>query len=468
METHLAPEIANFWWRLLAVVLLLVANGLFVAIEFALVGSRRGRFESLAQAGARGAKLALRVMAEPDRVLAAAQLGITMASLALGWIGEPFVSEVLRWPLGLIPANDWFEPGYISHTVSMVIAFAIITSAHIVLGEQAPKIFSIGQAERTIIFLAPFILLFDRLLRPFISILDRATSATLRLVGAKPVASQHRAILSIDELKRIVSDSQEDGLLEPSEEVMLRNVFEFADREVSEAMVPRLNVVGVEMGATVADFLAIYAQSPHSRYPVYEGALDRIQGFVGIKDILTLVASQGQSALQLDITPLLRLPLVVPEFKHIGDLFEEMQEQGVSLTVVVDEYGGTAGIVTLHGLLEKIVGRLRDENGGDDPAVNQVDEQTAVVDGELTIDEVNNELELDLPKKDAYETLAGLILFQLERLPKPGEQLDLDGTRLTVTEMTGSKIEKVEVKRLTVADGEVESPIKDESVDPAA
>ncbi len=441
-------SISNALWRLLGVVLLLVANGLFVAIEFAVVSARRSRIDELVEDDAAGARLAQRVLQDPDRVLAAAQLGITMASLALGWVGEPFIADLLEPPLRLFPLGAWIDPSIVSHTVSAFIAFTLITSLHIVLGEQAPKIFAIGHAERTTIFLSPFILIFDKIFRPFINMLDHATEGTLRLVGVQPLTGHHRAILSVDELKRIVSDSQADGVLEESEEEMLHNVFEFADRQVSEAMVPRPDIIGVEATATINVFLGIFAESRHSRYPIYKENLDNIIGFVSIKDVLNFMAAEGPGSRQKPLAPLLRPALVVPEFKRIGDLFEEMQAQSIPFAVIVDEYGGTAGIVTQGGLLEEIVGRLSDETASEDPAVSQLDEQTAVVDAQLRIDEVNEELKVNLPDNDAYETLAGLILYRLQHIPKVGEHLTLDKVQLTIKEMMGAKIEKVEVKRV--------------------
>lgn len=450
MDAVLPEDLVSPLWRLLAVVSLLIANGIFVAIEFAVVRTRRTRMEELARNHVAGAHLALRVLENPDRVLAAAQLGITMASLALGWVGEPFVADLLAVPLGILPLDAWVDMEFVTHTLSVIVAFTLITALHIVLGEQAPKIYSIGQAERTTIFLSPFIIVFDKVFHPFIRALDRATTAVLKLVGTTPIGSHHRAILSIEELKRLVSDSQEDGVLEENEEVMLRNVFEFADRQVSEAMVPRLDIVAVEVGASLSEFLAIYSTSPHSRYPLYEGTLDNVRGFVLIKDVLHVMAANGIDSLKQPLSPLMRPVVVVPEFKLIGELFEEMQERGLSPAVVVDEYGATVGMVTPGGLLEKIVGRLRDEAATNEPVVSQLDDRTAVVDAQMSIEEVNSELGLALPENPAYETLAGLILYELKRLPQVGGELLVADVHLTVTEMTGTKIEKVVVKRMGV------------------
>lgn len=444
--------------RIAGVALLLFANGFFVAVEFAAVGARRSRIDQLAEDGAAGARRAQNLLKDTDRVLAASQLGITMSSLALGWVGEPFVADLIEPALRRLPA-EWVDP--LAHAVSAIIAFAAITALHIVAGEQAPKIWATRNAERATILLAPAFILFDRAFRPFIHTLDRATEAVLKPFGVPPIGA-HRAIHSVEELKQLVSDSQEGGLLEESEEEMLHNVFEFGNRQVSEAMVPRPDIVGVESTATVADFLAVFAESRHSRYPMYEENLDNITGFVAIKDVLNFMAAEGPGSRQKPIAALIRPALVVPEFKHVGDLFEEMKKQGVPFAVVIDEYGGTAGIVTQGSILEVIVGRLSDETLPEDPQVSQLDEHTAQVDAHVRIEEVNEELKVDLPDNDAYETLAGLLLYHLQRIPKVGDRLTLGGVQLTVSEMKGPKIEKIEVKRTGVGGPAAMKPMSDE------
>jgi putative hemolysin len=433
--------------RLLGVFLLLLVNGFFVAVEFAAVSARRGRIDQQAESGAVGAKRAKHMLADTDRVLAASQLGITMASLALGWVGEPFVANLIEPPLRNLPLGQWVGVADLAHAISAVVAFSAITALHIIVGEQAPKVWAIRNAERVITLASLPMTAFDWLFRPFIFLLDHATEWVLKLFGMQPI-SGHRVYHSVEELKQLVSDSQEGGVLEESEEEMIHNVFEFADRQVSEAMVPRPDIAGLEASGTLNDFLIAFAESRYSRYPLYEGDLDNIVGFVTIKDVLNFLASEGPAARQKPIAALMRPALHVPEFKQVGDLFEEMKTQGISLAVIVDEYGGTAGIVTQGGILEVLVGRMRDETVSEEPEVSQLDERTAEVDAQLRIEEINEELKTDLPEHDAYETLAGLILYHLQRIPDNGERLTLGHVQLTVKEMQGAKIEKVEVKRV--------------------
>jgi CBS domain containing-hemolysin-like protein len=440
-------DAASVILRVLGVCLLLGVNAFFVAVEFAAVSARHNRLDQFAADGVPGAKRAQRLLKDTDRVLAASQLGITMASLALGWVGEPFVADLIEPPLRLLPINPWVDPIQLAHGVAATLAFVAITALHIVFGEQSPKIYAIGNAERVSIFATPLVTLFDKVFRPFIHLLDRATDGVLKLIGV-PSIGAHRTIHSVEELKQLVTDSQEGGLLEESEEEMLHNVFEFAERQVSEAMVPRPDIVGIEATATVGDFLTIFAESHHSRYPIYEENLDNITGFVSIKDVLNFMAEEGTGSRQKPLAGLKRPALVVPEFKQVGDLFQEMQRSGIPFAVIVDEYGGTAGIVTQGAILEVIVGRLHDETRPEEPQVSQLDEHTAEVDAQLRIEEVNEELKINLPDDDAYETLAGLILFRAQRVPAVGECLTIGDIQLTVKEMKGPKIERVEIKRV--------------------
>ncbi len=437
------PALSSTLLRLFGVLLLLLANAFFVATEYATVSARLSRIDQLLEERVAGARRARKLVADKDRTLAATQLGITMCSLALGWVGEPFVDEFIRPLLRLLPAQ-WIEP--IANTISAVVAFIVITALHIVIGEQTPKIWAIRNAERITMLAAPGLLFFDSIFRPFTAVLDTATTAVLRLLGV-PSLSGHRNVHSIEELKRLVTDSQEGGLLDESEEEMIHNVFEFGDRQVSEAMVPRPDIIGVEESATIGDFLNTFAESRHSRYPIYQENLDTITGFVAIKDVLNFMAQEGPGSRQKDVASLKRPALVVPEYKHVRDLFEEMKAQGTPFAVVVDEYGGTAGIVTQGGILEVIVGRLSDETIPDEPQVSQLDERTAEVDAQVRIEEVNDELKVELPDNDAYETLAGLILYHAQRIPKVGDKFMINSVELTVKEMKGAKIEKIEVKR---------------------
>jgi len=292
--------------RLLGVLFLLLANAFFVATEYATVSSRLSRIDQLIAERVPGAKRARKLIADKDRTLAATQLGITMCSLALGWVGEPFVDEFIQPLLQLLPAA-WIEP--VAHTISAVIAFIVITALHIVIGEQSPKIWAIRNAERVTMFAAPWLMVFDTIFRPFTHVLDNATTAVLQLLGV-PSLSGHHNVHSIEELKRLVSDSQESGLLEESEEEMLHNVFEFGDRQVSEAMVPRPDMVALALDLPVSELLRLMLQHPYTRYPVYDGEVDTIAGILHVRDLFAALHDRGID--NVDVRRLLRPAIMVP------------------------------------------------------------------------------------------------------------------------------------------------------------
>jgi len=321
-----------------------------------------------------------------------------------------------------------------------------VTAIHIVLGEQVPKTVAIRHTEKAILFVAGPMDWFTRIFRPLIALLDGATAAVLRLLRTKPIAG-HRAVFTMDELRLIVRESQEGGAIEAEQEEMLQKVFEFGERQVREVMIPRPDVVGIDKGASLQELLAVFAEDRHARFPVYDDDLDNIVGIVAVKDILLAMA---QGSLQMDgrIDSLVRPALFVPETADVADLFAKLRASHMQMAVVFDEYGGTSGIVTLEELLEEIVGRVSDELITGEESVVRLDETTVEVDPLLRIDELNEQLSLDLPEGEEYETLAGLILLRLQHVPTAGEVLHLRNVEITITEMKGPKIEKVQVRRI--------------------
>ena len=428
--------------RLAGVLTLVALNAFFVAVEFAVVAMRRTRIEQLVGEGHPVARQALKLIDNPDRVIAASQLGITMASLALGWIGEETVAALIEPPLELL-IGRWSVA--VSHSIGTVIAFALVTALHIVLGEQVPKTVAIRHTEGTLLFIAGPMGWFTRVFRPLIALLDGATAAVLRLLHIKPIGG-HRAVFTMDELRLIVRESQEGGAIEADQEEMLQKVFAFGERQVREVMIPRPDVVGIEKGATLQELLAIFAEARHARFPVYDADLDNIVGIVAVKDIL-LALAQDSTQMGSRIDALVRPALFVPETADVADLFADLRASHNQIAVVFDEYGGTAGIVTLEELLEEIVGRVSDELIVGEGSVVRLDEMTVEIDPLLRIDEVNEQLGLDLPEGDEYETVAGLVLYRLQHIPAAGEVLHCRNLEIKITEMKGPKIERVQVRR---------------------
>jgi CBS domain containing-hemolysin-like protein len=439
--------------RIGAVLLLVAMNGFFVAAEFALVGARRTRLEQMAQAGNGAAALGRRMQDDLDRFIAAAQLGITLASLALGWIGEstiaalvePPIESLLESVLGTIPTVAPMALA-ISHAVGITVSFFIITTLHIVLGEQAPKVFAIRAPERTTLFVARPLAVFNTVFAPVIRFLDWATAVVLRLFGVRETDG-HTKVHSAEELRMLVEESAEAGVIREEQEEMLMNVFSFADRPAYQAMLPRTEVVTIDHDATVRAFLDRFAATGHTRFPVLgPGGIDDVVGVISAKDLLVALRD-GQIGFDDPITPLVRPGFFTPETKRIGDLLREMRHQHQRMAILVDEYGGMAGVVTMEDLVEEIVGDLDDELEHDPADVTKVDERTTVVEGQIRVDEVNDELGLDIPNGD-YETLAGFILTKLGRLPNAGDSVQHDGVQLTVLEMQGPRIKRVKIQQM--------------------
>lgn len=427
--------------RLLAVLGLVLANGFFVAAEFSLVSVRRTRVEELIARGTRLAPLVKRAIQDPDRFIAATQLGITMASLGLGWIGEPAIAQLIAPLFTFLPGN-WSDVAL--HGVAVAVAFGLITFLHVVLGELAPKSVALQYAEATALWVVRPTLWFENLFRPIIWFLNGTGNLILRLFGLRPPTG-HQKVHSAEELRLLVTESQKGGALEVQEREMIHRVLEFGETEAREVMIPRPEIVAIEAEANIEDLLRLFSQASHARFPVYSQNLDNIVGYVVVKDVLRALASDPASR-ERRVKELVRQTLFVSERRSIGELFTEMRKKQVQMAMVIDEHGGTAGIVTLEELVEEIVGRVSDELVKSRPAVETIDELT-VVDAQLGINEANAELALGLPEREEYETIAGFILWRLRRIPRLGEELRYNNLRFTVREMDGPRIERVAISR---------------------
>lgn len=428
-----------------AAALLILANAFFVAAEFAFVSVRKTRIDELIAQGNSGARTVKHVLRDPDRFIATTQLGITIASLGLGWIGEPAIAQLIEPIFGFVPESLLSQAT--AAAIATVIAFALITFLHVVIGELAPKSVALNQPENAALLVARPMVLFETIFRPATMALNGAGNLLLRAVGlAGPTEQQ--MVHSVEELKMLVNASTASGELEPVEREFAERALDFADRQVSEVMIPRTVMRAVQDTASIQDFLDEFAQASHSRFPAYHETLDNIVGFVWIKDVLRALADR-RTARDQSIKPLLRTPLFIPSTKEIGALFGEMQRQKAQMAIVLDEYGGTAGIVTIEELIEEVVGRVSDELAGNAPQLRRVADGEIEADAMLRVEEVNTQLDLELPESDDYETLAGLVMTQLGRLPKRGEATRIGNLKLTVSEMQGPKVEKILITRLS-------------------
>lgn len=421
---------------LLLVLLLVAANGFFVAAEFSLVSVRRSRVVSLAESGDARAVILLGLLDNLNIYISATQLGITMASLALGWVGEPALSQLLEAPLqGMVSAA-------VRHTIAFTAAFTIITFLHIVFGELAPKTLALDRAERVALAVAWPLRLFHTLFSWPIRMLDFAGRSTVRLLGLR-TSPDHASVYTVDELRQIINISHTSGTLEADEQQLLHRIFEFSDSEVQDVMIPRSAVTALPATATLEETQAAFSSHGLSRIPVYQDQLDNIIGIVVRRDLEPFLSRADTS--DFNLAALIHPPTFIPANAQLSTALKQMQASRTHMVFVVDEYGGFEGIITLEDLLEEIVGEIDDEF--DDVSPEQCVEYNNeyLLDGMLTMREVNLRLDLHLPEDAPYTTIAGFLLAQSGRLLQQGESILYEGTRFTVESVDRKRIRRVRV-----------------------
>ena len=425
--------------NLVIVVLLVLANGFFVASEFALVGVRKSRIETLANAGSRRAKRLLPLVNNLNAYISATQLGITLASLALGWIGEPAVAHLLEIPLkGRISDT-------LLHTLAFAIAFSIITFLHIVLGELAPKTLALERAEKTALAIALPLEIFYKVFRWPIQVLDWAGTRTVRLFGLHP-SSGHASIYTEDELRQLIDISRQSGHLEPEEQRLINSVLDFSDAQVREAMIPRTAVAALPVTATLEETKNAFRTLGYSRLPVYEGNLDKVVGVLVRRDLEPFLECASEPA-DFNLRQLVHPPQFIPTAARLGAALRQMQSKRIHLGFVVDEYGGLEGIVTLEDLLEEIVGEINDEFDEEVRAqILKESEDTYLLSGMLTVRDANRQLHLDLPEDGGYTTIAGFLMAQAGRLPQAGEVIEHEGKTFQIERLDGRRIRRVRLQ----------------------
>jgi CBS domain containing-hemolysin-like protein len=422
---------------LLAVFVLVLLNGFFVAAEFGLVRVRRSRMEEAAEEGQRGAALVLRQLDELSRYLAACQLGITLTSLGIGFLGEPSVAHLLEQAFG-----DSLPEG-VSYGVSLALAYVITTSLHITIGEQVPKIYAINKAERMARLIAGPLHVFTRVFNPFIHVLNAVSNGLLRLVGIKSTAEFEEGG-SPEELKVLIAQSLTGGQLDPGEASMLTGVFHLHEQQARQVMTPAPAVVTVDVSENVETALRRCVSSGHTRLVVTEDEnRDRIKGIVHSNALAQLLLTEGTDG---RIDDLVREAPIVPETKALDDLLADLQRQRSSLAVVIDEYGRTAGIVTVEDIIEEVVGEIDDETDPLGGAVRRLANGDWFVRGHVAItDLVDYGLELPVDT-DAYNSVGGFVFGELGRLPKRGDTVTHNGYSIRVESVRENRIEAVRIR----------------------
>lgn len=422
--------------KVVAALLLVALNGFFVAAEFSLVKVRKTRLAELAETGSSKASAALDVTSKLDAYLSACQLGITLASLGLGWLGEPAIATLVN-PLF---KNFLVWDEVLTHTVSVVIAFLIITFLHIVLGELVPKSIAIQKAEVTALSTAGPLKVFYKIFYPVIRSLNGLANMILKLGGIEP-ANEADLAHTEEELRMLVDASQRHGFLDKMEGKLLDNVFEFSDRVVSEVLVPRQDMICLYIQDSIDDVLKVVKEYGHTRYPLCDDDKDNIIGLVHMRDLICL-----QETPKIDnIAQVKRDILIVPEGMPISHLVQKMRAQRTHLAVVADEFGGTAGMVTIEDLIEELVGEIYDEfESSDQSEIIKIAEEEYLINGRVLLDEVSELLGVALDE-ESVSTIGGYVFNRLGRKPAKGDSIEFDGYRFIVIEVVRLRITRVKV-----------------------
>ena len=430
--------------KLVTVLLLVAANGFFVAAEFAFVGVRSSRIETLANQGSRAAKRLMELLGNLNAYLSACQLGITLASLALGWIGEPAIARLLEGPLSGLSDT-------LRHGIAFAIAFSIITSLHIVLGEQAPKLMGLAMAEKVALAVALPMQLFYRTFSLPIRALDWASVRTTRLVGIKATA-EHASTYTEEELRRLVDISRESGHLRAEERRLIHRVFEFSDTVVREAMVPRTEMAAIPNTCNLAQITKAFEQHRYSRLPVYRESFDDVCGFIHSKDVMPYLLHPEKFRLEDVLQP----PMYVVDTARLEHVLRQMQKAKSHFGFVVDEHGGLEGIITLEDLLEEIVGEISDEHDEEvNEQITEIDKSNYVLDGGLAVRDLNRRLKLSVPESEAYTTVGGFLMTEAGHVLNPGEVVQHDGLVFKVERVEKRRVMRVKLE-IVHTDGEEE------------
>jgi CBS domain containing-hemolysin-like protein len=437
-------------YRLFILAAIIAVNAFFAAAEVALVSVRRSRLRAMGERGVTGAHAAISLLARPERLLSVTQVGVTLASLALGWAGEPTFAAILTRMLG--PLSSTVAAPYL-HAASFTLAFVLMTWAHVVVGEVVPKNLAIEKADRLALLVAPVLLVVFRISEPFVYVIERSALALSHALGLKGSGG---GVHSVEELKLIVNLSRDAGHLNQFEEDAIQSLLDLQNYNVREIMTPRNAIASVSAEATLDQVLRIMRVQKYSRVPVYEGSPEHIVGFLHIKDLLG-VLEQQRIALEKRREPrafhlrsMVRKHLVAPETKPLNELVDEFRKTHIHMAMVVDEFGTISGLVTLEDVLEQIFGEIGDEHDVKRPAPI-LEAAVLDLDGTTLIRDLDTQYQIELPADAGFETLAGFLLFRVGDIPKEGDVVEYAGRKFTITRMSGNRIARVRIEKMVGA-----------------
>lgn len=421
---------------ILFTIFLVALNGFFVAAEFAIVKVRTSQIDLKAKEGHRMASLSRHIIANLDAYLSATQLGITIASLGLGWIGEDVVAQLVLRFFDFAGINLGPEA---AHRVALPIAFGVITVLHIVFGELAPKSYAIQRPESTTLWLAAPLNVFYWVFKPFIWILNGFSNRVLRMIGITPL--KEAEVHSPEELKMMVEQGKKSGMIEARKYEIIRNAFDFAERSARQAMVPRTHVFGVSKSVPIMQSIDKILENGYSRVPVYEGTIDHVVGIIFTKDLLQKL----RAGKEFTIDEIIRPAHYIASNKKLIDIMRDFQKQHIQFAIVVDEFGGTEGVITMEDILEELVGEIQDEYDSETPLVEKIDEKKFRVQGSVTLVSLNENLPRPLPENNIYVTLAGMLIDIVGRIPNVGESIPYDEYMFTVVKRIKNQIILVDI-----------------------
>ena len=426
--------------RLVVVGGLILLNGFFVAAEFSIVSVRKTRIEQLAAEGHASAQAAVKGTRNPDRFVASTQLGITMASLALGWVGEPALASLFEPLFGFLPAQGALITG---HVIASAVTFAVITFLHIILGEQVPKVAAIHNAEPIALVVARPILFFGRLFRPFTWLVNRTADVVLRVLGLSATDS-HKSVHSVEELQALVVQSSRAGVLEPEETAIAQRAFELGDLSAHDVMIPRTEMASVPVTIGLDELLERVVADGHSRFPVHQGTIDNVVGVVYVKDLLKAMRQNGVAS-DFNLRRLMREPLFVPATLPASQLLNLMRRRKTHVAIVVDEFGGTAGMVTMEDIVERLVGTIQDEFERPEVRIQAQPDGSYLVNGLVNLGELSDALGVELESED-YSTIGGYVFGLLGRRPQVGDEVSDGQIRAAVEALDGLRIALLRVR----------------------
>lgn len=426
--------------KLAAISLLVATNGYFVASEFALVSVRRARLEARAAAGSKNARAALRLLDNPTIFISAVQFGITLASLALGWIGEPTIARLLE-PIASGIASEG-RAGYVAHLMAIIIAFSLITFLHIVFGELMPKMVALERAEKIALFCSRPLELFAKTFSAPLWVFNSVGAVLGRLIGLKSTLD-HAAVYTETELRQLIDVARDSGYLRAEERRLIHRVFEFSDTLVREAMVPRTEMAAIPSDSSLERITEAFAKFRYSRLPVYRESLDNVIGFIHSKDVMPYLLRPEKFRLEDVLLP----PVYVVDTARLEDVLRQMQKAKAHFGFVVDEHGGLEGIITLEDLLEEIVGDISDEH---DEEVNEqivpAGDKQFILAGGLAVRDLNRRLKLSLPESESYTTIAGFLMTEVGHVLKPGDKVNYNGLRFEVDRVERRRVISVRLE----------------------